>query len=192
MFTLTTWSSLQPFCRDHEPVAWVKTILSLARYAMSYDDHHLAQITTWDCPSLDEWDIKSAKFGSIAELFVLLHEYGHILLGHLDSATVADKDGLKVFLTNHTQEFEADAFGNQRLEARLGDAAAMTVATLFRFLDLIEHLLHGASRGTNIHPPAKERWLRIKHSANLSDDGKGAVAVIESLFDMVISVAAHL
>ena len=76
ILALTSWSSPAPFCRDHEPVAWVRTIVALAKHALTLDDSHLAGIPTWHCPSLDAWDLKSAKFGANVELFVYCTNMG--------------------------------------------------------------------------------------------------------------------
>jgi hypothetical protein len=193
VMSLCTWSSPEPFCRDHEPVAFVHTIVSLARYALSYDDRYLAGITTWNCPSLGKWDLQSAQFAGIAELFVLLHEYGHILSGHLDAAKVADNTELPILVKDHAQEYQADAVGFDRLTRQIDVmTASPVVLILFRFLDLIEHLRYGAPRGSNTHPPARERWLRLSEGINLTEEGKEWSRRIESLFDMILGEASKI
>jgi hypothetical protein len=189
VLALTTWAAPEPFCHDHEPVEWVKTIYSLANHTITQEDRFLAEIKTWHCPSLDEWDLKSAKFATNVELFVLLHEYGHIALGHLDPGKVVSKYGVQMLSTNHKQEFEADLF-SFRKQAQVGqaDGAALAAATLFRFFDLIEHMLYGTIHASGTHPPGRERWQHIKEAGDLSEDGKGAVAQIESLFDLILDV----
>lgn len=59
----------------------------------------------------------SSSLAAAAKKFVIAHEYGHILAGHLDehvagSATLETKVGaIKVLRKDHAQEFEADDIG---------------------------------------------------------------------------------
>ena len=189
IMALTSWGAPEPFCHDHPPVAWFTTIILLAHHASSLDDRHLERITTWNCPTLGEWDRTSAKFAMSVELFVLLHEYGHVALDHLDRHRVVARDDLQVFATNHRQELEADLFGyRHHAQGTNAGAAAIAASTFFRFADVIEHVLHGAPRATRTHPSGRERLQHLKDSEPLAGKAAEAVAQVERVFDKVIEV----
>ena len=187
ILALTTWSAPAPYCRDHPPVAWFDAIVKLAQFANSMDPRFLQAITVWHCPSLEPWDLQSAKFATQVEVFVLLHEYGHVALGHLDPKRVATRGRFVVFQTDPAQEIEADAFGMQRMiEAAEAGAAALVAASFLRFVDLMEHLAHGGPVATATHPAARERLARIKQSTGLDAEAHAVIAQIESLFDVAL------
>ncbi|EGG42071.1 Hypothetical protein Nlim_1086 [Candidatus Nitrosarchaeum limnium SFB1] len=56
-----------------------------------------------------------ALFRDPLEIFILGHEYSHLLIGHVghieNQEVPFDKDGIKVMLYEHNQEFEADFVG---------------------------------------------------------------------------------
>jgi hypothetical protein len=165
VLALTTWSAPEPYCHDHRPESWVNTILALAAYACYYDDWYLQKIRTWRCPSLDEWEPNSVKFAMNVELFLLLHEYGHIIAGHLDNEKQPDNDEVLSLQTDHTMEFAADEFSFSRhTQGSSAPVAALAAATILRFLDLTEHFLHGHPGESETHPAARERQKVSPHT----------------------------
>jgi hypothetical protein len=90
---------------------------------------------------------------------------------------------------NHTCEFEADAFAFKRLAAKMDPrAAGIAAVTFFRFLDLMEHIAHGAPHPSETHPAARDRWKRLRRSRGLKDKDNEHVGLIESMFDMALKV----
>ena len=192
IMSLATYGSPTPFCRDHEPADFIDTIFLLASYATSYNDRYLEKIRTWNCPSLGEWDLTSATFASIADMFVALHEFGHIALGHLDSKNVMQKGTMTVYGKRHEQEFEADIFGFDRLVKKDTTAAPIiAVQTLFRFFDLCEHIRYGASHTSTTHPASQERWEKLEARVKMSPDGQEYAKRVDMFFDMVISLSRN-
>ncbi|ESZ04419.1 hypothetical protein NKH47_04125 [Mesorhizobium sp. M1060] len=184
MLALTSWSSPEPYCRDHTPADFVAAILCLANFDVTADYRYLDRVKVRHCPSLDPWDLQSVKLGLLIESFALLHEYGHIACGHVKSADTAG--GIS---QHHAREFEADEFAFHRLSSKHDlRAVGIAVVTFFRFLDLTEHVRRGKSHSTDTHPAAIDRWQRLCTSSGLKDPGKDHVVLIESMFDMILSV----
>lgn len=101
----------------------------------------------------------------LGELFVLGHEAGHYLAGHLDTSSFHSSDddaGLEVLTENenHAYEFEADALGFEIMRACAGDAPAehirsATVAA-FSMMGLI-----GGDVDTVRHPASSTRYRHL-------------------------------
>jgi len=102
-------------------------------------------------------------------MFILLHEYGHIVKGHLDPSNTSlwsfpENMSIRVFDRNQSQEFEADILASlwmlsldPSIEHRR--SFLLTTGVLFRFMDLCERF---RSQSSDTHPPAIDRWCRIK------------------------------
>jgi hypothetical protein len=184
---LTTWGSPHPYCRDHDPFAYIHAILCLAHFTLTSDEKFLEKIGVWNCPSLDSWDLKSAQLGTLAQDFLLLHEYGHIASGHLSSVTDTPKGSELVHSQSHAEEFEADNFAFKHLVAKLGiEAAGVPAVLVFRFLDLIEHIKYNAPHPSDLHPASRDRWLRLREKFAIAD-GKQPSGSIELMFDRILS-----
>jgi hypothetical protein len=184
---LSTYGSPDPFCRDHEAALFGHAIICLGRFVATGSYDHLKKIKVWNCPSLDPLDRQSAKFSVLVQLFVLLHEYGHVACGHLDPTRLAARRSVKVYAQNHAQEHEADAFAFTHTRSRFGeDAAAVAAATLFGFFNLIEHIVHGAPTPSVTHPSGMDRWTYLKQKFALQDPGRLRFGLIDSMFDMLI------
>lgn len=183
---LTSWSSPEPFCRDHEPASFFHALIGLAKFCVTTNSRFLRGIKIWNCPSLGPYDLKSAHFGSMIEIFVLLHEYGHVWCGHLKETIQDRKLGLTRYSQSHAQEYEADSFAFSHLKNAHGVlAAGLVVVTLFRFFDLVEHEVYGKSTATNTHPSGRERWNRLKDDQRLRPD-EVPFEIVESMFDMAV------
>jgi hypothetical protein len=102
----------------------------------------------------------------LAETFVLGHEAGHYLAGHLEDAArfSADKEvrWLEVFAENERQEdeFEADAYGFEIMRACSPSAPPETVhAAVVGAFSMME--LIGGDVATVSHPASSKRYQRI-------------------------------
>jgi len=186
---LVTYASPEPFCRDHQPAAFVHGIVSLARFVCTEDYDFLRKIVVWNCPSLEPLDIKGAQLGGVIEMFVLLHEYGHVASGHLNSSLITRKFGMDTYSQEHFQEHEADTFAFDHLEKRYGkNTSSFAAAVLFRFFDLIEHMVYGKPTSSSSHPAGRIRWDHLKEKFRLSDPEENGFGRVESLFDMILKV----
>lgn len=162
-------------CRDFSQQDFAWSLIVLASEVL-YDDDSLRQrciARGSDCkrinPKSDDW---LAQATLIVNLFVLLHEYGHVALRHLESGTkrVFSCNGVdaSLLVARHAAEYEADAFATKTLlegsSPHDRQVTLSTVGVLLRFWDLVHAI--GDKDGCRIpgtHPAAAERWRRIKH-----------------------------
>lgn len=102
-----------------------------------------------------------------AIIFVMLHEYGHISLGHLNEEEtrkkMLDDTQVEVYLTSHKQEYEADAFAFKSILNSSSDEESVLSLTsiwlLFSVFDLCENSEHTDLLGT--HPKSQDRMKAI-------------------------------
>lgn len=134
---LSSYGSPEPFCRDYQPAFFGHAIVCLGRFAATRRHEHLRKIKVWNCPSLGPLDLNSAKFSHLIQLFVLLHEYGHVSRGHLDPSRMIRKQRVSVYAQHHRQEHEADEFAPSELAHQIviGDDVPQTWAIRSQPLD---------------------------------------------------------
>ena len=120
------------------------------------------------------------KFVYHAHLFVVAHEYAHIINGDFTNESVADKllatrtfgtEELRVIATNHTRELGADALAIAIMFAHFFEkpttpsaileieSATTGILLFFRAAELLENLLQPP---THTHPRAANRYAAIK------------------------------
>jgi hypothetical protein len=132
---------------------------------------HLRKIATWKCPSLPAHDKLVETFATLIEIFIMLHEFGHVALNHLQtgcpvSLALEPAGELTLYTNSEKQEFEADEFAFRRysgMGAQPTDVA-FSCGLLFHFFNLCELISPPKVR---THPPALSRWERIKGLAPL-------------------------
>jgi hypothetical protein len=114
-------------------------------------------------------------------VFMLAHEVGHILHGHLKASGVrhrmmpgvAGSTDSTVVAPEHAQEFEADAFAVSLITRAAGSSESganllwvrtyVALAMLFTVLESVEQLAERAELETDdTHPGAMDRWYRIE------------------------------
>jgi hypothetical protein len=166
------WHSPEPYCRDHSQDEFALTILRLAHFSATGKREFLQAITTWKCPSLPlhEEIVEAVALG--IEIFIILHEFGHVGLNHLAishaiSFATEPRGELTVYTNSEEQEFEADEFAFKhycRIRERPDDIA-FGCALLFHFFNLCERISPPKVR---THPPALHRWNRIRTYVDLS------------------------
>jgi hypothetical protein len=177
-FAYYTWNAPdhyaagEPYCHDHSRDAFGRTIQSLAAYSVTGDLEHLRAITTWRCPSLPVYDQTVEMFGMGIETFIMLHEYGHIALGHLGTCRTIPVNlrrgrQLTIYTNSQLQEFEADdfAFKHYSSSKMRPTDVAFSCGLLFHFFHLAELI---RPPQTLTHPPGLARWQKIKNLAPLS------------------------
>jgi hypothetical protein len=130
--------------------------------------------------------------------FVIGHEYGHVLLGHLADARTADHDcvksgsipPLKVLDFSHNREFEADLegiklalkFSRANHRGWPGAGATGTIMAL-QFLRLGEELFP-RRKPSRTHPRAVDRLERARR-AILEDAGEEWRSDVEAQIDPI-------
>lgn len=104
---------------------------------------------------------------SLAETFIVGHEVGHMVAGHLEDSARLSKDRPAEWLAfyaeneRHADEFEADAYGFETMLDSYGGSlpdglAISALVATFNALNLV-----GAGKPSATHPAARERIHRI-------------------------------
>jgi hypothetical protein len=124
------------------------------------------------------------------EMFVLAHEYSHVLLGHLDNASLSPRELISPRQTkvdevrrNHHDEFEADARASEwcrtvfekayppvstddhRVEISLQSAEIFLVYC--RIVEAVARNLSSRSTYSDTHPTALERLDRMRRTTSV-------------------------
>lgn len=165
-------------------------VVSLAAFCTSgdIDDFHRAHAFE-DLPFLA--GTKTTEPGGMLTTglmcFILLHEYGHAKLGHLDPRNIKElqlkRDRVKIYNPSQLQEFEADEFAFAHLRRTIGPLeSAFISGLLLKFFELCEDLLPGHS---TTHPPSVARWKAIKELAELSAHPTSPAAILDQTFEEI-------
>jgi len=177
-FSYYTWNAPdrfaagKPHCHDHSQASFGRTIQHLAAFSVTGEVQQLRAITTWNCPSLRTYD-QSVEFAAMGiELFIMLHEFGHVALGHLDGCSTMSvptrlAGELTVYTNSQKQEFEADKFAFEHYcsSGMRRTDIAFSCGLLFHLFHLAELIRPPKAR---THPPALARWEKIKELTPLS------------------------
>jgi hypothetical protein len=122
-------------------------------------------------------DDKTNRRVWLAEVFLILHEYAHILKGHTDAMrdwipeeSLREEQLLERRELQRRLEFEADAFAADALKGVLFsppldpgtvyEEVIDALNRLFLLFHFAESESHAAPKGST-HPPAVERWKRV-------------------------------
>jgi hypothetical protein len=178
-FSYSTWDAEDPYCHDYSKEEFRNTIIKLAKFAVTADWKQMGEIKTAICPSLPTYlNPVLAKTGTMIVIFILLHEYAHLLLGHIDSAALMPLEAIEgAFVERYThsqiKEFEADRFALSKILQKVSKdktgQMAFSAGLLFNYFDLCQRLskaITGADRSST-HPDPVERWQRIKRASNV-------------------------
>jgi hypothetical protein len=125
-------------------------------------------------------------------LFVLGHEYSHVISGHLDTSNIGSKKPFMFgeqnpklpqftfpfYNRSQIQEFQADALATEIIagsDPQKRKSYLFAALFVFCFFELYE--LTGSQSGHNTHPPAKARMDKIVEMGNSlwSDDDKETI-----------------
>lgn len=187
-----SWHSRAPFSRDYSQASFGDTILLLGEFCSTGNVSVLSEIETYDLPSRPTYDTHVETSVRFIEKYILLHEYGHAILKHLDvddtTLLQAAPKPLEVYSVSQQQELEADAFALDRLiDGTKGQMSPSDVAffagILFRFFDVCEAFRASAVQDKTSHPPALARWQRTKQRAERSHHLEDEVFGLDSAFE---------
>ncbi len=200
IFAIATCQAIDP----KSAPSYVDVLIGLARVATTGDI--IASMKPSHRDILTALAVPDDNFTDLAitiEEFILLHEYGHFRLGHLDSIkpTLA-QDRATEPSQAHNAEFEADAYAVACLLSRYPqERAAVACGSLMHFFGLCEilALVFGSSSETDTylammssHPSGHARWERIKANTcvverdDLSNELDDIFAYISSLIGVII------
>jgi hypothetical protein len=187
---LYTWHTGEPFSRDHSQGAFALSIIDLCRFCVSGNPRDLLRSRKiLMCRSRPEFDEELYRFALLGEIFILLHEYGHVLLGHLEEGTVnhiTTKAGTEIdaYTPSQRDELAADAFTAQRLivwhEAAGSPASdvAFSVGLVMQMFEICDALT--GYEGGPSHPLAKDRWAQLKTLTGLQQQPQAAANNFDS------------
>lgn len=138
-----------------------------SRAPLFRDPHVHAKVIDPDFPLMQRVESQFL----LMEYFILLHEYGHIALRHLDKGHIrvarAAAD-IEVYTNDQRQEFEADAFALECLFRHLAVAdrwrTYVLLGTLFGFFRLLEAVSERTDSVAR-HPSTPARWARLRELA---------------------------
>jgi hypothetical protein len=175
-WSLSTWHSNDPLCRDHSADDFAQAILHLAGHTgCKLDFDSLDKMPTYVCRISFEHQRRLAEYTIAGRIFLLLHEYAHVALDHLHSRSTQPfrftrAGDVDVYRMNHGQEYDADKFALEHI--RPADKLrpqfpflffAWVIGILLRYFDLCEAVADRAGiRLAQSHPPAISRWEIIK------------------------------
>ncbi len=156
---LETWHSEAPYRRDFTQGDYATFLIILAQYCVSGDARVMKQIPMEAFDSI-EIGAMPHLFASMMEIIILLHEYGHVKLGHVDDEREVE--------SAQDDEFAADIFAYNALAEMIGDNAkptdiALAFGMLFKFIGLMSLF---SKVENDDHPTGDERWDRIKRKVD--------------------------
>jgi hypothetical protein len=184
------WNAAQPFCRDRSQSEYAAAIGGLANLVVSGDQRALApHREALSFGSLSEFEQRSSQIAHLCELFILLHEFGHIVNGDLDAPDVFSI-GSDTTTANWEAEFKADAYAATRLLNGSRDQlepndVALFAGIVLKFFAICERIGHG--RPSSTHPPAPQRWERIKGHLGVQSTEVGLAANLDSMYAAIES-----
>jgi hypothetical protein len=195
LHAVITRETTSPLCNHHSGREFVEALVSLSIFcATGSDQNFLHGTSALHCPCISQSDPPRLVLRRQMKIFILLHEYGHVLLGHLNPASTRDvllPGGVsaQVYNRSQLQEFEADHYALTKLlriaqqsEARGHNLVAAVAPIIFMsFLDLVEAIQSwmGLESG-DTHPPAHHRLQYLIERAGLKPSSE--VANIPAFF----------
>jgi len=189
-----TWYDPKPFCRDHSQHEFARAVICLARYAWSGDVNDLRGIRAFNCPTMSDWSEESYLFAYLIETAIVLHEFGHIVLGHVDSALahpvqLASGYSIDALKLSRDQEFQADEFAFKKIcdSGSLPRDTAYMMGLLFKFFELCERL-HPPRRpeAERRHPYPEQRWQKIRDLAEIDKHPGSVTYHLDSAYEALI------
>ncbi|MBN1937457.1 MAG: hypothetical protein JW934_22560 [Anaerolineae bacterium] len=131
--------------------------------------------------SIPELFLPIRTMTATAHYFTWFHEYGHLLMGHLQRDPC------------HEIEYEADAFALRIVEATASNDlrgpyvrfGAFSLLTILHLIETVENVKESIS-----HPPAKKRISRLLRMVK-EEDVDAVRSVVSSMITLVQAVAEH-
>lgn len=151
--------------------------------------------------------VKAIEYTFAQRLFILLHEIGHVVLGHLNDSNLQSQhpsddevNSIKYYLKSQNQEFEADSWAAQQMQnlesihSKVNKVhVCMGLPFLFLVFHVLETVLTNELADKRTHPPARERLHRI--SSDLFDGSEKeakAASALEGLISAIDLIKANI
>lgn len=198
-FSIETHNADDPFDNSHHILDHAQSLLQIADSVGTGTPDGVVLLPTWDCHDGILQDETLLVFAEVVLIFVLLHEYGHIVLNHLDGAMAMRKVRIgnqteEVQTPDHQQEFEADQYAIDsllnHLDSEIHWHSLYAIGIFFRFLDLCEFVT--GSKGSLTHPPSSSRWNRIKDRLSEAILENPNIRNVDTIFDNLKAVSKFL
>jgi hypothetical protein len=179
-----------PLCRHYAHADFSTSLIGLARFCVTGSSYELPKIAPAMCPCLVlQPELENLRI--LLKSFILLHEYAHVLLGHLDDNSLRQHQlpgskSINVYRRSREMEFEADDFALAKLIAAAPknqrEAACAAPIILMCFLDLAESFFgqQPQSRLEETHPRAIDRANRLLERGRVGT--AAAVAQLPKIF----------
>ena len=156
----------QPLLTTHSLGSLFAAIINLAKFSKSGNLNMLLDDSITHEAVLVQDPTRFIEGSLGYEVFTILHEYGHVILGHLNLSEeqldrcYIDRDGNSHTLW-HVSEFHADEFALIHMcKIMTGEVAMYWLCQFFRFLQLCE-IVEPIVGQARTHPPAEARWKRL-------------------------------
>ena len=143
-----------PFCVCHSSAEHAISLFRIAQAARSGSLKPLGYDGILECSCRKPWDVTVSDHATDTELFVILHEMGHVHLGHLE----CDRSTIDAA---YSMEYEADSFAiNVLVGAGMdADRALLGAGGFLTLAEIVEGLSPAADNTSHPHP--RDRWDRL-------------------------------
>ena len=181
-----------PFCTHFTQAEFFDAIWAVAEVCVTGESvPRLDAAVT--CPEHRGVDGPITEMAEFAEIFTLLHEYGHIYLGHLSNSVSEPTDRAQLMALARNQEHEADLFA---VRAALAAAAAQETdpfgvifgaGVMFTLFALIEEVAGHGTPDLRTHPWPATRWQAVLTEADNAGMTLGLLATWGLFVDRLIA-----
>ena len=196
-----TRESDDPISTEYTYDEYIRSLTNLAGYCASGDERLLAFSHAMEVAIPQRFSGLIGSQSFLIQTFLLLHEYGHIVKGHLSDEHITTLRALPtrsvaIYENTTDQEFEADEFAFrilcQYVEEIGGDLRPAHIAeqifVILAFFSLVE-FFHKPSSSRQIsatHPEALERLRRIATLVDMDRDSSAWFDFAEKWIDDTI------
>jgi len=186
-FALWDYTGLPTF-RDANWTELVSAVHNLARFCVTGDYTYVSQGLAAESridPPLTRKRLVDPEGQATFYMwtFILLHEYGHVELGHLKTTALRSLrigSGTEIrYSPSQRQEFEADKYAYSHLAKTIPNFAAFAAGLLLNFFHLCEEM---STHKSSTHPPAIDRWKAIKTIAGVDRNSENLASDLEETF----------
>lgn len=168
--------AIDELCDDQQRLAGMQTVGFALLYAATQDFYFLKEgyKRYGALPETGRYmDLVWPRLSSGMDMFILLHEYGHALLGHLDAPALGE-----VGPERRQLEHEADTYALRLLMDDHMAPPAWSICLLMRSFAIAEAV---APAAVSTHPSWRDRWSLLRHDAHAGS--KGAPPLVDKWFD---------
>lgn len=194
---LTGWADVT-YCSHYPADVIMQGLFELAEGVVAEKPALLLKIEATRCMgkhSRDSFRMLHEVMCWVAELFIVLHELGHIALGHLDPADVTyafedeNGNGAPVFNRSQLQEFAADRFAFDRIieiavkpDGPLRKDIGYAIGCLMILMRTVEAV--SSNPASDTHPSAAFRWERLRAEIG-NVQGPAALDSVDYFFEWI-------